>query len=1606
MATFRTQLTDIKNYVAEAWLDGISDEQIIKEINGEHSYTFTIPLDHIYYPYLTERKYIRLHDIDKDFISTTISTGTGTKTVVVASNSGFKIGDYVIINETTENNWAAELNGAITAGAAKTVTFQNDVGTLFPASGNRYIKIWDDRDAEKTVATNVFRRQPNSEQFEASSITATTFVSDVAYDYNDGAYVFQPGRSFATKITNINGTTISLSRKDFTVQASSRVEKINYTTFRIVEITEHRSDTKPFATVRCNHLTYDLNDTVYFKNSRLMFAAGTNTLATAFIDLIDIDAFMDNVLLRQVDSSGDPIKTTSFMKGDLLRFIHSKGQVTTDGTAVVVTDDESGLELNSIHVASSSTMSIVGESSTFTIASQDTANFDSITLTATVSNTATVDYHIISKGIYTGDDLIGTCSVTNDSKVISSINITVTDGTVSHGAVFGVEGDTKSYLVDYVATTGADLVLTEAIERATGSTLNFILKTDKRELKINAGIKLLGALRKMVEVFSDDRQHINFKVNPDRSIDVIQTPIPDDRDPTSDLVVRYQDQMVKNLTSIERLFDITDFGNRIIPQGASSGWINTFSGVSSSVLGNPVGLQKSGVSNVAFLQDDAGRNFKTLGVIPGMVVTNSTQVATGTVSSIQDQVATNDRLNFAGGMSSGDWDSGNSFVIDLGHTRNQTKITTGDLKKFRFGDPIRVFQDKFTFTETESTQITISKGLSGDATSGSTTTMVDSTPTINFVTEGVTAGMLITNTKSGKANAFARITSISTTTNTNDTINFTGALSGSQSFAVDDTYVITLVEQYSFMDDGSVFTDESADADSETSADVNLLPVTPAVNDAFYFGASEVFGYITIKFSAIGGDTITNVWEYFDGTQFSTLTFNIQEITDFTHPSDSDGEFTNTFRIPTDWVTTTINGQSAFWVRFRVTAFTSGGATPVATQIFNREWKNNKYSGGLVLVTANEGKGQIRRVVTNTQNTLTVSRRWDILPKGATLIVARRIAKTFVRGFGYRKFTADEAGANFVTAFGLPTVDRSYRGGLLVVESGPGQSQFFTLEGNLTQDGGSGSAEDTAWSVDGTFNPIPDGAIIEVTALPQQVEEVRADTIFAAGQVDVILDLDPNSVNDLYDGGQIVVTSGTQEGNTKTVTTSTFQSGFTIRLSNTGWGVTPTNGDGIIVTRETDLHLSFADAIDFVPDAGDEVVLLMKESSVPLTVGKYATRRSTIVTATQTTVDVQSGDGGNFAANDIIYVGALQLNTTVSLIIGRGDQVIGKEYTIKSISTDELTLNESMSPTPQPGDHIEVIGFVDTTSIIKNDIVEVVFERSDLNDPKTLFDEANRYLQDITSIEPRYKVQFIDLYEVDRSKFAFDNYEVGDSIRIIDDRVTGNEGANLRVLREEFSPNLPPDKTNTLELGKQPLRQADDYISKLYQKQIDINRKIDLLRYEKNVPRCMWWDDSSLLCAKPDWPNTFCNTVDSGFNGRTRRDGSQIQKIDCQAYEPPDANRVGSETARVEGQLLTVSSVSNSTYNNTQRVAIDVPFALSDSSYCFIIEVSDDASITSQIDPTAVSCRIQVDTDGVIVPFVVVGEELGVGGYVQVKRDSGSTTYTVTIQVHATGCDI
>lgn len=135
-------------------------------------------------------------------------------------------------------------------------------------------------------------------------------------------------------------------------------------------------------------------------------------------------------------------------------------------------------------------------------------------------------------------------------------------------------------------------------------------------------------------------------------------------------------------------------------------------------------------------------------------------------------------------------------------------------------------------------------------------------------------------------------------------------------------------------DDGGVFTDYTPQLNDYTVNDVPLLPAAPVVGDAFYFAVPQlgiVVGqavslYLDISTPAVGDFKIT--WEVWNGGAWVAPA----DVRDDTNGFRASGNVT----IGLGQSATTVDGVTGFWIRARVSAFTSLTTQPLAAYGFPR----------------------------------------------------------------------------------------------------------------------------------------------------------------------------------------------------------------------------------------------------------------------------------------------------------------------------------------------------------------------------------------------------------------------------------------------------------------------------------------------------------------------------------------------------------------------------------------------------------------------------------------------------------------------------------------------
>lgn len=145
-----------------------------------------------------------------------------------------------------------------------------------------------------------------------------------------------------------------------------------------------------------------------------------------------------------------------------------------------------------------------------------------------------------------------------------------------------------------------------------------------------------------------------------------------------------------------------------------------------------------------------------------------------------------------------------------------------------------------------------------------------------------------------------------------------------------DTTATTLMEG-AVADDGGVLTDETTASNNATANVTTLLPATPAIGDAYYFGSDGMFDILTINIGQQGAWTGTYTWEYWNGSDWAVPVWLNDASTGFTAGV---GNYDITFPCPTNWQSNSIDGISAYWLRMRVTAYSAIVTQPLGTQFW------------------------------------------------------------------------------------------------------------------------------------------------------------------------------------------------------------------------------------------------------------------------------------------------------------------------------------------------------------------------------------------------------------------------------------------------------------------------------------------------------------------------------------------------------------------------------------------------------------------------------------------------------------------------------------------------
>jgi hypothetical protein len=136
-------------------------------------------------------------------------------------------------------------------------------------------------------------------------------------------------------------------------------------------------------------------------------------------------------------------------------------------------------------------------------------------------------------------------------------------------------------------------------------------------------------------------------------------------------------------------------------------------------------------------------------------------------------------------------------------------------------------------------------------------------------------------------------------------------------------------------DDGGTQTNETPQANNDTANDMTLLPVTPVMGDAYYFGKSSMWDWLELRIGTAGIGTWNIDWEYWNSAGWVALA----DVVDNTSGFRVIGTRLVLFTRPPDWTQANVGGiANLYWIRARVSAYTSIVTQPKGTRAF--AWTN------------------------------------------------------------------------------------------------------------------------------------------------------------------------------------------------------------------------------------------------------------------------------------------------------------------------------------------------------------------------------------------------------------------------------------------------------------------------------------------------------------------------------------------------------------------------------------------------------------------------------------------------------------------------------------------
>lgn len=179
---------------------------------------------------------------------------------------------------------------------------------------------------------------------------------------------------------------------------------------------------------------------------------------------------------------------------------------------------------------------------------------------------------------------------------------------------------------------------------------------------------------------------------------------------------------------------------------------------------------------------------------------------------------------------------------------------------------------------------------------------------------------------------------------------------GDQTTIYSSNYVDAWQLTHLYTDDGGAFS-----ANKYDTAAFPYFADDAAVNDAVYFGSGDnTWHAIKVNVgTAFAATSETFAWEYYNGSSWTA----VSSLSDGTSEFGNTGSSDVTWTLPSNWATVSVNSQTKYWVRVRITAVntpTEGGAN-ATDKVVLQDWLTLDFDNKTLLECMQEVAQSSRR---------------------------------------------------------------------------------------------------------------------------------------------------------------------------------------------------------------------------------------------------------------------------------------------------------------------------------------------------------------------------------------------------------------------------------------------------------------------------------------------------------------------------------------------------------------------------------------------------------------------------------------------------------------------